>query len=95
MNAATISGLVVATPSTRRRIRGSTTTFDLDVLAPGGERVDRFHVVAHRDVAGDLRNVDPGDSVTVTGHLQAEPCDMPDRSVWYRVEVVAHTINRP
>jgi single-stranded DNA-binding protein len=95
MNAATISGLVAGMPHSRRRIIGATTTFDLDVLAPGGERVDRFHVIAYRDAAGDLRNLKPGDSVTVTGHLRSEPWDMPDRSVWYRVELVAHAITHP
>ncbi len=95
MNTATLTGLVVGLPSNHRRIIGSTTTFDLDVLAPGGQRVDRFHVIAYRDVACDLRNVHSGDSLTVTGHLRSEPCDMPDRSVWLRVELVARTITRP
>lgn len=95
MNTATVTGLVATAPRDRRRIIGSTTTFDLDVLAPGGERVDRFHVIAYRDAAHDLHNVRPGDSLTVTGHLRSEPFDMPDRTVWHRVELVARTITRP
>jgi hypothetical protein len=95
MIAATVSGLLVGAPSARRRIIGSTTTFDIDVLAPGGERIDRFHVIAYRDAACDLGNVRSGDSITVTGYLRSEPWDMPDRSIWYRVELVARTITRP
>jgi hypothetical protein len=65
------------------------------VLAPGGERVDRFQVIAHRYVASALRDVHAGGSVTVNGHLRSEPFDMPDRSVWYRVAIVARVITRP
>jgi hypothetical protein len=71
------------------------THFELDVLAPGGERVDRFQVVAYRDLTDDLRGVRRDDSITVTGYLRSEALDMPDRSVWYRVELVAHTVTRP
>lgn len=40
------------------------TRFELDVLAEGDERVDRFQVVAYRDLANDLRGVRHGDSIT-------------------------------
>jgi hypothetical protein len=96
VNAATLSGLVVTAPTARRRLAYSTTAFDLDVLGPGGERVDRFHVISSRDAISDLRHtLHAGDAVTVTGHLRSEPFDMPDRSVWYRVELVARSITRP
>ena len=40
---------------------------------------------AGRYVAGDL--------VAVTGYLHTEACDMPDRSIWHRVKIVAYEID--
>jgi hypothetical protein len=93
MNRVTIGGVVVGTPTCRRSLVRTTTHFELDVSAEDGERVDRFQVVASRDLADDLRGVRHGDVITVTGYLRSEPFDMPDRSVWYRVELVACAIS--
>ena len=94
MNGATISGKVVSAPILHRCRLVAKAEFDLDVPAPCGDRIDRFHVVAGRDLAAAVGDVRQGDPIAVTGYLRSEPFDMPDRTVWYRVELVARVLTR-
>lgn len=41
----------------------------------------------------DRAPLGPGDHVAVVGYLHAEPHDMPDRTVWQRVEIVVLVID--
>ena len=91
MNTAAITGTVATVA--RYRIRGfvPTTTFDIEV--DFARRVYAFHVRAMNDLAKNSRHLGVGDPVAFTGYLHAEPYDMPDCSIWHRVEIVAYEID--
>lgn len=90
MNLTVITGTIATIP--RYRLRGfvPTTTFDIHVDV--ARRTDTFHIRAMNDLAKRSRLLHPGVPVTIIGYLHAEPNDMPDRSIWHRVEIVADRI---
>jgi len=91
MNTAAITGIIPTEP--RYRIRGFTPVTTFDVTVPFARRSYTFHVRALNDLAKTSRHWHAGDEVSVTGYLHAEPYDMPDRSVWHRVDIVAYEID--
>ena len=93
MNLTAITGTIATIP--RYRIRGfvPTTTFDIHVDA--ARRTHTFHIRACNDLAKQSRHLRVDDPVAITGHLHAESYDMPDRSIWHRVEIVADRIGTP
>lgn len=93
MNLTTISGTIASIPRYRSRGFVPTTTFDIHVDV--AHRTHTFHVRAMNDLAKQSRHLHAGDTVAITGYLHAEPYDMPDRSIWHRVEIVANEIDHP
>jgi len=91
MNTATISGTVSSAPTFMHR--GFVPTTDFDVTVPVGRRRHTLHVQALNDQARVARRYVIGDHVAVTGYLNSEAFDMPDRSVWQRVKIVAYEID--
>jgi len=91
MNFTLITGRVATPPRFRGRGRVARTTFDVTVQFAG--RSQTIHVRAMNDVARRARRLQLGDPVAIAGHLQSEPFDMPDRSVWHRIEIVPHEID--
>ena len=91
MNHTAVTGTVATIP--RYRIRGfvPTTTFDLHVDM--ARRTYTFHIRALNSLAKQSRRFHVDDPVAITGYLHAEPYDMPDRSIWHRVEIVAYEID--
>ena len=47
------------------------------------------------DLATQSRHLRVDAPVAITGYLHAEPYDMPDRSIWHRVEIIAYEIEQP
>lgn len=92
MNTAAVSGTVATVPRYRTRGFVPTTTFDIRV--DFARRAYTFHVRAMNDLARQSRHFQVADPVEITGYLHAEPYDMPDRSLWHRVEIVAYEIDR-
>lgn len=92
MNTVAVSGTIATQPQYRTRGFVPTTSFDVHVEF--ARRIYMFHIRAMNDLARTTRRYRPGDHVAVTGYLHAEPFDMPDRSVWHRVEIVAYEIDR-
>jgi len=91
MNSAAITGTVSSAP--RHRVRGFVPATTFDVCVDFARRSYTFRVRAMNDLANDTRHLHVGDPVAVTGYLHAEPYDMPDRTVWHRVEIVAYEID--
>ncbi len=91
MNTAAIAGTVATTPI--YKTRGCLPTTDFDVTVTCGRRNHTIHVQALNDQARTARRYVPGDHVAITGYLHSEACDMPDRSVWHRVKIVAYEID--
>jgi hypothetical protein len=91
MNTAALTGDVATAP--RYRLRGFVPTTTFDIQVDFARRVYTFHVRAMNDLAKTCRHLRPGDPVAVTGYLHAEPYDMPDCSIWHRVEIVAYEID--
>ena len=92
MNTATITGTIATTPRYRRRGLVPATTFDIHVDID--RRAHTFHVRAMNDLARQSRYLRIDALVTITGYLHADPYDMPDNSVWHRVEIVAHQVDQ-
>ncbi|MGE0307160.1 MAG: single-stranded DNA-binding protein [Acidimicrobiia bacterium] len=90
MNTAAITGIVATAPRYRMREVLPTTTFDVSVAF--ARRTYTFHVRALNDLAKETRYLRPGDQLAINGYLHSELYDMPDRSVWYRVEIVAYDV---
>ena len=91
MNTATITGTVSSVPTFKHR--GFVPTTDFDVTVAVGRRRHTLHVQALNDQAKVARRYVIGDHVAVTGYLNSEAFDMPDRSVWQRVKIVAYEID--
>lgn len=91
MNTATITGIVSSVPTFRHR--GFVPATDFDVTVAVGRRCHTLHVQALNDLAKVARRYVVGDHVAVTGYLNSEAFDMPDRSVWHRVKIVAYEID--
>ena len=90
MNTTAITGHVATTP--RYRVRGFVPTTTFDVRVDFARRLYTFHVRAMNDLAKTSRHFRVADQVAITGYLHAEPYDMPDSSIWHRVEIVAYEI---
>jgi len=90
MNLSVITGTIATIPHYRIRRFVPTTTFDIHVEV--ARRTDTFHIRTMHDLAKESRHLHPGDPVTIFGYLHAEPHDMPDRSTWHRVKIVADQI---
>jgi single-stranded DNA-binding protein len=90
MNTATITGTVSTVPTCKTR--GFEPTTDFDVTVTTGRRTYTLHVQALNGEAKTARRYLIGDQVAVTGYLNSEAFDMPDRSVWYRVKIVAYEV---
>jgi len=94
MNTATITGTVTSLPT--YKTRGFVPTTDFDVAVTTGRRTYTLHVQALNTQAKTARRYVIGDQVAVSGFLNSEAFDMPDRSVWYRVKIVAFEVeHRP
>ena len=52
-----------------------------------------FHVTALNEFAKTARLFAAGDRVELSGYLHSELFDMPDRTVWHHVEIVAYEID--
>ena len=91
MNNVAIIGRVTSTP--RHHYSGFMHTTECDLTTRTGRRDYVLHVVAHNDLAHTARHLAIGDQVAVTGYLRSEAFDMPDRSIWYRVEIVAYELD--
>jgi hypothetical protein len=90
MNTTAITGTVATSP--RYRVRAFVPTTDFDVTVEFARRSYTFHVRLMNDLAKTARRYVPGDHVAVVGYLHSEPFDMPDCSVWHRVEIVGYEI---
>lgn len=91
MNTTAITGHVATTP--RYRVRGFVPTTTFHVRVDFARRLYPFHVRAMNDLAKTSRHFRVADKVAITGYLHAEPYDMPDSSIWHRVEIVAYEID--
>lgn len=91
MNNVAITGRVTSAP--KHTYSGFMHTTQFDLTTRTGRRDDLLHVVVHNDLAHTARHLDIGDEVAVTGYLRSEAFDMPERSIWYRVEVVAYEVD--
>lgn len=91
MNTAAITGIVATIPT--YKLRGFLPATDFDVTVTTGRRTYTIHVQALNDQAKTARRYVTGDLVAITGYLHTEACDMPDRSVWHRVKIVAYEID--
>jgi hypothetical protein len=91
MNTAAITGNVATAP--RCRVRGFVPTTTFDITVDFARRGYTFHVRAMNDLARSSRRLRVGDLVAVNGYLHAEAFDMPDCSIWHRVEIVAYEID--
>lgn len=95
MNSVIVAGTVASAPDHHYVRLTHTTEFDVDVAtATRRPRTDRLHVVAREHLAGPAARLAVGTPVAVAGFLRSEAFDMPDRSIWHRVEIVAHSITR-
>lgn len=90
MNLTVITGTIASIP--RYRLRGFVPTTTFDICVDVARRTHTFHIRAMNDLAKQSRHLRTGDPVTIIGCLHAEPNDMPDRSIWHRVEIVADQI---
>jgi single-stranded DNA-binding protein len=93
MNSVNLTGRLVSEPEHRYRAFTHVTEFDVEVPVHK-RRYDRFHVVAHNDLACIARRLPIGVTVAVVGTLRSEAYDMPDRSIWYKTEILAHELDR-
>lgn len=91
MNNVAITGRVATTPHHTYSGFMHRTEFDISVMT--ARREYTFHVTALNDLARTARRLDTGDHVAISGYLHSEPFDMPDRTVWHRVEIVAYEID--
>lgn len=66
---------------------------EFDITVTTGRRRSTFHVTALNDLAKTARHFTTGDRIELTGYLHAEPFDMPDRTTWHRVEIIAYEID--
>ena len=88
MNTVNLTGRLVTEPEHRHWVFKHVTEFDIEVAAHN-RRSDRFHVVTRNDLACNARRLPIGVTVTVIGTLRSEAYDMPDRSIWYKTEILA------
>lgn len=94
MNTVALTGTIATQPHHTWCRLGRVTEFDLDVAPLSTQRQpERFHVVAHHTLARDTSRLSVGCAIAVTGVLRSDPVDMPDCSVWHRVEIAADTIH--
>lgn len=91
MNSVAITGLVATTPTHTFVGFMHRTRFSIEVST--GRRQHILEVVALNDLARTARRLAIGDPIGVTGYLHAEPFDMPDRTIWQRVDIVAYEID--
>lgn len=93
MNSVSLAGRLVTEPEHYYRAFTHVTEFDIEV-AVHKHRNDRFHVVTCNDLACTARRVPVGVSVAVVGTLRSEAFDMPDRSIWYKTEILAYELDQ-
>lgn len=92
MNSVALTGRVASSPA--HHFSGFMHRTDFDIVVTTAGREYTFHVSALNELAKTARRLQVGDRVEITGYLHSEPFDMPDRTVWHRVEVVAYEIDR-
>lgn len=92
MNSVTVIGVVTTQPD--HRVSGFTHSTAFDITVTTGRRENTLHVTARNDLAKDARHLHVGEHVAIVGYLLSDAFDMPDRTVWYRVEIVADQIDR-
>ena len=92
MNSVAVTGRVATTPVHTYAGFMHRTRFSIEVTT--GRRQHTLDVVALNDLAKSARCLTIGDPIGVTGYLHAEPFDMPDRTIWHRVDIVAYEIDR-
>lgn len=92
MNSVAVTGRVATTPMHSFAGFMHRTRFSIEVTT--GQRQHTPDVVALDDLAKTARCLTIGDPVGVTGYLHAEPFDMPDRTIWHRVDIVTYEIER-
>jgi hypothetical protein len=92
MNTVALTGLVASSPA--HHFSGFMHRTEFDITVTTARREYTFHVSALNELAKAARRLEVGDRVEITGYLRSEPFDMPDRTVWHRVEIVAYEIDR-
>jgi hypothetical protein len=93
MNSVNITGRLVTEPDYCFRGFMHVTDFDIEV-AVHKRRTDRFHVVTCNDLAPTARWLLVGATIAVNGSLRSEAHDMPDRSIWYKTEILAYELDQ-
>ena len=91
MNSVALTGRAASPPT--HTFSGFMHRTEFDVIATTARRACTFHVAALNELAKAARRFTVGDRIDVSGYLDSEPFDMPDRSVWHRVEIVAYEID--